>query len=109
LRKTNAVLQNFNKNDIKSSVIGKSALVLHRQSDGQAEHLLCLFNFGDAAVAYTFSDWSSKWVKILDSRQPEWCEDKTPQALLPNDIAAGEEVMLPPVSVTVYTSAKAKT
>lgn len=103
LRRTEPVLQNFAKKDIRVTTLEQSGFVLDRQStDGQA-HILALFNLSDEAVSYTLPARAIGWEKMLDSREPQWQEtEKKGNKPLPNRPKSGQTLQLPPISVTVY-------
>ncbi|WP_138993466.1 malto-oligosyltrehalose trehalohydrolase [Larkinella sp. C7] len=103
LRRTEPVLQNVAKNDLRVTVLGQSGFVLNRQTaDGQS-HILCLFNLSDEPVSYALPTWASSWDKILDSKDPMWLEAVASEtALLPAQAEPGQPVSLPPCSVTLY-------
>jgi maltooligosyltrehalose trehalohydrolase len=103
LRKETPALQNFSKNDIRTYIIDPLALVVHRQLPGGKKHVLCLFNFSETEVAFTFPSVAWKWMKRLDSKEKEWMLDAKDHSRLPQQVAAGEKVQLPPLSAILYT------
>lgn len=105
LRHSYPILKNYNKNDITASVLGNSGLVIHRQDDGGKQHMLCLFNFSEQELSYIFSQWSEQWEKILDSREQKWNEHQaTRESTLPSTMHAGEDILVPSLSVVVFIS-----
>jgi maltooligosyltrehalose trehalohydrolase len=103
LRRTEPVLQNVSKKDIRVTVLGQSGFVLERQSiDGQ-DHILGLFNLSDEEISYQLPAWAASWNKILDSKDPQWMESKPSQPVVRTVQAEpAQTVSLPPCSVTVY-------
>ncbi|QCR23190.1 malto-oligosyltrehalose trehalohydrolase [Pontibacter sp. SGAir0037] len=103
LRRSNPVLQNFNKNGLNVIPLDQKGYVLQRKSfDGQVS-LLCIFNLSEDKIPYTFPTWSDNWEKILDSNSAEWLEhsdQKLPTA--PGTAPAGKKINLPALSVSVY-------
>ncbi|AKQ45634.1 malto-oligosyltrehalose trehalohydrolase [Rufibacter radiotolerans] len=102
LRKQEPILRNFNKNDVLVNLLGNAGLVLHRQSIGGQEHLLCLFNFSEEKTAFNFPVWVENWEKILDSTETQWQEKKGKAVPLPSKVTAGSQMQLPALSVAVY-------
>ncbi len=107
MRRTHPVLQNFSKNDIKAHVIDEAGLLVHRQTEGGLHHLLCLFNYSESPINCTLPEWSANWVKVLDSKEPQWLEEKQKNSSLsPLQAVARQKLALPPCSVVVYQSVK---
>ena len=104
LRRTNSVMQETCKNTIKAHVMHEDGLILHRQTSDGFEHLICLFNFSEAPLAYSTPFFAPAWTKILDSTEDRWCEQPSHSETLPGNIKPGQGLRLPPLSVTVYTS-----
>ncbi|RAJ92478.1 maltooligosyl trehalose hydrolase [Larkinella arboricola] len=103
LRRTEAVLKNVAKNDIRVTVLGQAGLVVHRQSVGGYDYLIGLYNFSDEEVSYELPGWVLGWTKLLDSKEPQWMENGDDSStLLPAQAKPGQVVTLPPCSVTVY-------
>ncbi len=102
-RRSDAVLHNFNKNDIRATAIDQSGLVLHSQSGEGTKHLLCLFNFSDDPFRYIFPGFSKAWLKVLDLKeQPYTAEQSKQQNLLAEKVKANDKLIIPPLSVSVY-------
>ena len=104
LRRSHPVLRNFCKNDIRATVIDEHGLVLHRQTEGGLQHLLCLFNFSDGVLHYTLPANTQEWEKILDSKQDRWMEHGAEGLPAPGKIMAGQQCVMQPCSVVVYGS-----
>ena len=103
MRRSNPVLQNFSKNDVRVNVLGQAGFELHRQAAGGKKHLLCLFNLSEKEINYTAPTWSENWQKILDSKEIQWLEsDEKVSRVSPEMVKANEELRLMPLSVTVY-------
>lgn len=102
LRRDNLILQNFNKNDIRAEVGGQDLLILKRQSSDGKKHLLILFNLSDQTQQYILPDWSKEWLKILDSKEPEWMENK--QSTVTNATGSQGTVLLPPIAVMAFST-----
>ncbi len=104
LRKSEPILKNYVKNDVRVEVIQQAGFVLHRQAPGGNQHLFCLFNLTEEGITYTFPNWAHQWIKVLDSKEPHWMDSKdvVPDYQLPTQIASASSLTLPPLSVTVY-------
>jgi maltooligosyltrehalose trehalohydrolase len=102
LRRSTDILQNYNKNDIRVTVLDQSGLELQRQTDDGLEHCLCLFNFSDKEIAYTVSCRQGAWKKSLDSKEKQWLKNDEELKVLPDAVNAGDKILLPPLSVVVY-------
>ncbi|WP_262918585.1 malto-oligosyltrehalose trehalohydrolase [Telluribacter sp. SYSU D00476] len=105
LRKTNPVLHNPSKNDLYVQVLGQQGLVLQRRSEDQLTYLLCIFNFSDEPLAFTPTDQSNQWFKVIDSKEEEWLEkpEVTGEAA-PQRVDANQEIQIAPCSVCVYSN-----
>lgn len=103
MRRTEPVLQNVSKKDIRVTILGQAGFALERQtSDGQ-DHILSLFNLSEEAISYAWPTWNTTWHKVLDSKAAQWQEDgKETANPLPEQPTAGQTISLPPHSVTVY-------
>jgi maltooligosyltrehalose trehalohydrolase len=103
LRRSESILQNFNKNSVRAYPIGQKGLVLYRHSDDGRKTLLCLFNFSDEPVAYEIPPALDKLEKLLDSKEQRWMKDPSADAYhLPLQVKPGQLLYLPMTSVTVY-------
>ncbi|WP_234734470.1 malto-oligosyltrehalose trehalohydrolase [Tellurirhabdus bombi] len=104
LRRTNPVLQNSSKVDLRVNLLDQSGFNLHRQSTDGQQHLFCLFNVSDEPIFYTFPQWASSWTKLLDSRESQWLETASEETqVLPNQVYRGQKIQLAPCSVAVFT------
>lgn len=101
LRQNHPILQEFNKNNVWVNVVAPETLVLYRQNAEGSERLICLLNFSETAVPFTFPD--GEWEKILDSTGPEWLENTSgrPASSLP-DSGSSDGIILAPLSVTLF-------
>lgn len=108
LRKTNAILQNFSKNDIRVSVSGQQVLAMLRQSTNGLQHLLAIFNLSARPAAFTFPYTAYGWVKLLDSKNAEWIigQDREESGIHPERVVSGEQVICKPQSFILYQSSK---
>ncbi|GAB4024861.1 malto-oligosyltrehalose trehalohydrolase [Spirosoma koreense] len=103
LRRSDPALRNLYKSDVRVTVLGQQGFVLHRQTRDGQQHLTVLFNLSDQPVSYELPVWVASWDKLLDSKEKQWLE-KGPQAkLLPATAEPGQQLRLPPCSVTLYT------
>lgn len=103
LRKTNPILQNFEKKNIRADVLKQNCLVLHRQSGDGQHHLLCIFNLSAEPITYTFPHLAGKWIKLLDSKEVEWLETAEKISNIhPDKIGSDEQTEIEPLSITVY-------
>ncbi len=103
LRRTNAMVQNFDKNDIKAYNISQDGLILLRQDDGGKEFLVCCFNFSDKELNYTLPSYKESWHKIIDSKEQQWMVDEAAHSLQ-TDVKGGDTIQLQPSSAIVYSS-----
>jgi maltooligosyltrehalose trehalohydrolase len=103
LRRTNAILQNFDKNNIQAYNINQEGLIVIRQDDEGKDFLVYAFNFSDKELNYTLPPYKELWHKILDSKDEQWMADEAPYPL-PIDVKGGETVQLQPCSAVVYGS-----
>lgn len=103
LRQTNAALQNFNKQDITATPLGKSALAVERSSENHKTNLLILLNFSDQIVSYETIDSAGYYKKILDSTDIEWSLEGISTDPLLHVVNSKASLKLPPLSATVYT------
>lgn len=103
LRRNQPALQSFNKADIKAQALEQDGLVLMRQSADGSQQMICLFNFSDKVLPYTMPATKTHWSKLLHSKDAQWLQKEEPaEADLADQVAAGQAVDLPPLSVTVY-------
>ncbi|TDB63728.1 malto-oligosyltrehalose trehalohydrolase [Arundinibacter roseus] len=103
MRRTELALQNFCKNEVRVHVLGQQGYVMHRISEHEDEHLICLFNLSTKKIAYTFPAREGQWVKILDSTEEHWREEPAKQSdSYPNELMAEAQCDLPCCSVAVY-------
>lgn len=72
-------------------------LALHRWYE--QEHVLCVLNFAHDRQSFTVPDKGKSWTRRFDSAAPEW---QGPGAA-PEQVAAGETLMLQPESILIYT------
>lgn len=105
LRRTHAVLQNFNKADVKAQTLEQDGLVLMRQSHDQSQNLICLFNFSEEELSHTLPNTRTHWSKVLNSKERQWLQEQDEKGYEAADqLAAGQKLALPPLSVLVYQS-----
>jgi maltooligosyltrehalose trehalohydrolase len=97
LRRSHPLLSNLDKNNIYITQLGEEGFVLHRQDDRGLQHLLCLFNFSDRALAYTLPPQTNGWRRLLDSLE-----------LSPVTVKSGADLVLFPFSVMVYEGMEEK-
>ncbi|GAB2793644.1 malto-oligosyltrehalose trehalohydrolase [Rhabdobacter roseus] len=103
LRRTEPALQNVCKNEVRVHILGQRGFVLHRISENEEEHLLCLFNLSDEGIPYTFPSWTGTWKKILDSKEPEWVESPPQDGqAYATEISSESTLELAPASVVVF-------
>ncbi|WP_082213932.1 malto-oligosyltrehalose trehalohydrolase [Dyadobacter psychrophilus] len=74
LRKTNPALRNFDKNDIRATLVNEGAFTLHRRSADQKEELLCLFSLTEQPTTFELPAHQRAWTCILNSRDERWDE-----------------------------------
>jgi maltooligosyltrehalose trehalohydrolase len=103
LRRTNAMVQNFNKNDIQAYNINQDGLIVMRQDDEGKEFLICCFNFSDKELSYTLPSIKETWHKIIDSKEQQWMVDEAAHPLQ-TDVKGGNAIQLQPCSAVVYSS-----
>lgn len=101
LRRSNPMLYNFSKSNVKAFPLGEDGLIIHRQTDDGREHLFCCLNLSDKEITYSLPPYTNQWKKLLDSKEKQWMwdEEAAPQ---PEEIST-ELLNLKPCSVVVYT------
>ncbi|PTX14515.1 maltooligosyl trehalose hydrolase [Pontibacter mucosus] len=102
LRKSMAALRNYNKESIQAQPLGQQGFVLSRQSMDKEQQLLCLFNLSNDKVKYSLSAAPEKYRLVLNSKDEKWVQQKEQVYQVPSEIAAGDTLYLPPVSVLMY-------
>jgi maltooligosyltrehalose trehalohydrolase len=103
LRKNNDTLQNFNKNDLNTIIIGQSVLMMHRQNQDGISHTLTIFNFSEHEVVCRVPLYASTWKRIIDSRDKQWQPENVGGVrIMPEHIAAEESLIILPQGVTLY-------
>lgn len=103
MRQTLPVLKNVHKRDIWIQGLGEEGFAMIRQTGGEEERMLCLFNFSETVLSYTSPSWMKKGKKILDSKEDLWMNmPSKDETLLPAEMEAGQTFFLQPLSVTVY-------
>jgi maltooligosyltrehalose trehalohydrolase len=100
-RKQTPAMRNFTKNDVRTHVIDQNALIVYRQEVGGKNPVICLMNFSEAMIECAFP-YDGSWVKLLDSRAPEWNENGKVVDLMPATITAQAKISIMPLSATVY-------
>ncbi|WP_346289912.1 malto-oligosyltrehalose trehalohydrolase [Sphaerothrix gracilis] len=97
LRRQLPALQTSDRRDFTAFYQERDRLVgLHRWRDEQGA--LCLFNFGNATLAYQVEQ-PGDWQKRLDSSDEQW---QGPGAIAAAKVSTGETVSLPPQSLVLY-------
>ena len=100
LRKSNPILKNFNKNNIRTQLIKEDVLIIFRKDDYAFNHLIIFLNFSKNEYSYTLPDHGFIWCKLLDSTDPlhdgEQCED------LIHTHEPGDEITIPALSALLY-------
>ncbi len=103
LRNLNPVFGNFTKSDVRVNCIGEDAIILHRQNQDGNRHALCYFNLSEKSLTLDLPFWGNNWIKIIDSKEQQWLENKEEATKIISIIAAGQNtVHLAPLSVVVY-------
>lgn len=101
LRRSQAALRNFNKNDIRVQIAGRTAFLLHRCDENGERPVCCFFNLGEEKQAAILPEGTGKWIKELDSKEPQWMTEKN-EAVLPTALDPEQDILLPPYSVVLY-------
>jgi maltooligosyltrehalose trehalohydrolase len=101
MRQNHVALKSYARKDFQATVIGEKGLLLHRKHN--RAHLLCLFNFSEEKYVYTMAAYTTQWLKVLDSKEDQWCITGNPNKH-PEQVLAGEVVTIRPLSVVVYTN-----
>jgi maltooligosyltrehalose trehalohydrolase len=105
LRKTHPSLRNFSKNDVRFYILSDECFALLRRSEDQKAQLLALFNLSPDSHLYKAPGFNEEWTKIIDSTQYV-AVGKATQRSSAETICAGQEVRIPPCSVTVYSNSE---
>jgi maltooligosyltrehalose trehalohydrolase len=103
LRRSNLILQSFDKNNVQAFNMNQDGLILIRQDEAGNQFLICCFNFSDKALPYVLPPYKESWQKILDSKEDQWMVDES-AAAAPIAVAGGKTVILQPCSAVVYSS-----
>ncbi|MDO6430532.1 malto-oligosyltrehalose trehalohydrolase [Flavitalea sp. BT771] len=88
LRKRHPLLTDLSRQRIRADLFGTSGLAVHRHNGDNSRQLLCLFNFSEEQLDYSFA-YPGEWTCILSSHDP----------VARRNIPV---LRLPPWSVTVY-------
>ena len=104
LRRSYNALQNIHKNDLRIYLNHEMGFIIHRKSEEEDQHILCFINLSDDRIAFNVPSHSNDWVKILDSKDSRWTDEKQEYNFfsLPDEIKAYEELTTFPCSVVVY-------
>lgn len=105
LRRTQHILQDFSKNNIRADMLAEQGLALMRQSADGLQHLICLFNFSEQEITYTFPDYQRSFSILLHSKELQWMEQKEEAVTIPQTVAGSDTIQIPPLSVMVYVTA----
>jgi maltooligosyltrehalose trehalohydrolase len=102
LRKTQAALQSFDKNDVWVNTTD-DLFQLYRRSASGKKIFICLFNFSEtASVSFTLPSSEFNWNKILDSNDEQWLLNISECESLPVFIQPEKKVIIPRLTVVVY-------
>lgn len=105
LRRSQAALQNYNKAAIKAEPVGQEGFILLRQSQEGKQKLISLFNLSDKGLSYALPAVETHWSKLLHSKEEKWLQDgETKVYSAADQVTAGENLIIPPLSVLVYQS-----
>ncbi|RDV14841.1 malto-oligosyltrehalose trehalohydrolase [Pontibacter diazotrophicus] len=104
LRRNHAVLQNFDKAAINAQTLEQDGLIFIRQNHDGSEHLICLFNFSEKDLSYTLPNTKTHWSMLLNSKEVQWLHEQEEEFTAAAQMAAGQVLTIPPLSVLVYQS-----
>jgi maltooligosyltrehalose trehalohydrolase len=104
-RRSNPILQNFSKNDIRVATMDKTGLSILRQNNEGTRHLVCFLNFSEEPVSFTMPLLDHDWDKILDSGEKQWMETRGGK-VREHDFhgRSQEKVVVGPHCVVVYST-----
>ncbi len=98
LRKENLVLNDFNRNNIKTNFNeSDNTLVIERWNDQNS--IICFMNFSEEIRSFTISDSQIKWIKIFDSADIKWKGNSTS----PDIAEINSIIQIQPESLTIYS------
>lgn len=105
LRRTEPALMNPDKNDLQAFPLNERGFVLHRKSDDEIQHIVCIFNFANEQVNYELPSHCLAWTKLLDAREIQWTNPS--QTLragtdLPLHAIAGQRLDIAGSNIAVY-------
>ena len=99
LRKTNKVLRNLNRKQLKVNVFSsQNCLVIQRWQD--EEQLYCILNFSGQEQAIILPEQHSSLRNLFDSSDQNWSQIPSSSVLL----QANENVIVKPESLLIYTN-----
>lgn len=104
LRKTDPALKNTSKDGLFVYINNELSIILHRKSEDEQKHLLCFFNFSEYMINFHVPSYSSSWIKIIDSRDAEWKDEKKRDSEdVPSpDKLTTDKLTINPCSVVIY-------
>jgi maltooligosyltrehalose trehalohydrolase len=97
LRQYLPVIHSLNRNQVKADA-DKTKQILTLQRWYQGDYLVALMNFSDKAQQTMLPHTDKKWIKQLDSADPEWGGPKES----PNSFLSEATIELQPQSVIIY-------
>jgi maltooligosyltrehalose trehalohydrolase len=104
-RRSNPILQNFSKNDIRVAALEQTGLSILRQNKDGTQHLVCFLNFSEEPVSFTLPLPDQEWEKILDSEEKQWLGKKDKHFMDPAKFYRSQEkVVVRPQGVVIYST-----
>ncbi|OKL41704.1 malto-oligosyltrehalose trehalohydrolase [Pontibacter flavimaris] len=104
MRKEMPALRNIDKERVQAAALGEQGFILLRQSMDREQQLLCLFNLSEQELKYEWPTPEPKYKLVLHSKDEQWMQQKEGAKEMPDQIATGTSIKLPPLSVVVYAS-----
>ncbi|HEY4065008.1 MAG TPA: malto-oligosyltrehalose trehalohydrolase [Puia sp.] len=94
LRRGEPLLRDLSRDRIRADLLGTAGLAVHRHSTDGSRQLVCLFNFSkeELRAAIPYGGGQGPWTRQLDAGDT-----------LPERVATGETLRLPPWGAGVYT------
>ncbi len=99
LRREEKALQLFDKNTVDTRIEQEKVLIMRRRNGQQT--LFCFFNFADEPITISLPSGLEHQEKVLDSAESGW-QEPGQQVAAARTTLVGEQLTLPPTSVTVY-------
>lgn len=102
IRRTCITARSFVRGSMHVMTFGDAGIALYERGRERGIAWLALLNFSHQPATAYLPGEGLAWRKLLDSNDPEWCEDATESQQAPVAARSAESIALAPLSVTVY-------